>query len=93
MTRTVTNVGAKGTYSFPSPDWLASVSIVSPATFTLNPGQKQTLQITFTRTTAALNTYTGGYLTWTDGKHGVRIPVVASLWRWQLRCRSRAATM
>jgi hypothetical protein len=76
VTRTVTNVGAKGTYSFSFSGAGISAS-VSPATFTLNPGQKQTLQITISRTTAALNAYTGGQLTWSDGKHSVRIPVVA----------------
>jgi subtilisin family serine protease len=75
--RTVTNVGAKGTYNV-SITGLAGFNVsVSPATFTLNPGQKQTLQVTITRTTATLNAYTGGYLTWADGKHSVRIPVVA----------------
>jgi subtilisin family serine protease len=76
VTRTVTNVGAKGTYSF-SFSGAGISATVSPATFTLNPGQKQTLQITIARTTAALNAYTGGQLTWTDGTHKVRVPVVA----------------
>jgi subtilisin family serine protease len=77
VTRTVVNVGAKGTYSV-AVTGLSGITVsVSPATFTLNPGQKQTLQITFTRTAATLNAYTGGYLTWSDGKHNVRIPVVA----------------
>ncbi|MEI8332426.1 MAG: S8 family serine peptidase [Chloroflexota bacterium] len=76
VTRTVTNVGAKGTYnvSFSGAGISASVS---PATFTLNPGQKQTLQITISSAGATLNAYTGGQLTWTDGTHSVRIPVVA----------------
>ena len=76
VTRTVTNVGGKGTYSFSFSGAGISAS-VSPAIFTLNSGQKQTLQITVARTTAALNAYTGGQLTWTDGTHNVRIPVVA----------------
>jgi hypothetical protein len=32
--------------------------------------------VTLTRTTAALNAYTGGQLTWTDGTHSVRSPIV-----------------
>ena len=41
------------------------------------PGQTKAFTVTFTRTTAALNTYAGGYVIWTDGKgHVVRIPVV-----------------
>jgi subtilisin family serine protease len=75
VTRTVTNVGAKGTYSFSYSGTGLSVS-VSPATFTLNPGQKQNLQITIANAGATLNTYAGGQLTWSDGKHSVRIPVV-----------------
>jgi hypothetical protein len=76
VTRTVTNVGAKGTYSV-SYTGLSGFTVgVTPASFTLNPGQKQTLQITFTRTTATLNTYAGGQMTWSDGTHTVRIPVV-----------------
>jgi hypothetical protein len=75
VTRTVTNVGPRSTYSVAANAAGFSVS-VSPATFTLNPGQKQALQITITRTTAALNNYTGGQITWSDGTHSVRIPVV-----------------
>ncbi len=76
VTRTVTNVGAKGTYTV-SVTGLSGIDVsVSPASFTLNPGQKQTLRITFTETTAAVNAYTGGQLTWSDGTHSVRIPMV-----------------
>jgi hypothetical protein len=76
VTRTVTNVGAKSTYTV-AVSGLAGFNVtVSPASFTINPGQKQTLQITITRTTAALNAYTGGQMTWSDGTHSVRIPVV-----------------
>ena len=75
VTRTVTNVGAKATYTFSFSGAGISAS-VSPATFTLKPGEKQKLQITITNTGAALNAYTGGQLTWSDGTHNVRIPVV-----------------
>jgi hypothetical protein len=76
VTRTVKNVGAKGTYSFSFSGDGISAS-VSPATFTLKPGESQKLDITITRTTGALNAYAGGQLTWSDGTHNVRIPVVA----------------
>lgn len=76
VTRTVTNVGARGTYNVAVTGLTGFTVNVSPATFTLNPGQKQTLNITFTRTTGTLNAYTGGYLTWSDSAHDVRIPVV-----------------
>lgn len=74
--RTVTNVGARGTYSVSTAGLAGFIVSVSPASFTLDPGQQQTLQLDFTRTTAALNAYTGGQITWSDGAHAVRIPVV-----------------
>jgi subtilisin family serine protease len=77
VTRTVTNVGERGTYKVSVTDLAGFNVAVSPATFTLRRGQSQKLSITLTRTTAALNAYSGGYLTWSDGKHNVRIPVVA----------------
>jgi hypothetical protein len=42
----------------------------------LKKGETKSFTVTFTRTTAALNNYTGGQLTWTDGTHNVRIPMV-----------------
>jgi len=75
VTRTVTNVGAMGTYSVSFSGAGISAS-VSPSTFTLNPGQTQILQITISNVNAGLNAYTGGQLTWSDGTHTVRIPVV-----------------
>jgi hypothetical protein len=77
VSRTVTNVGRRATYSFSYSGQPGIDVSVSPATFTLKPGQHKTLQITLTRTTAAVNAYTGGYLTWSDGRHNVRVPVVA----------------
>jgi subtilisin family serine protease len=76
LTRTATNVGARGTYAVAVTGLAGFDVTVSPATFTLNPGQRQELRITITRTTAALNAYAGGYLTWSDGTHRVRVPVV-----------------
>jgi hypothetical protein len=76
VTRTVTNVGARGTYSV-SVSGLAGLDVsVTPSSFTLSPGQKQALRITLRQVTAPLNAYSGGYLTWSDGTHRVRIPVV-----------------
>ena len=55
----------------------------SPRTLTLARGQTKSFSVTFTRTTAAMNTYTGGQLTLTGGaskkardQHNVRVPVV-----------------
>jgi hypothetical protein len=78
VTRTVTNVGERtGRYRV-SVTGLDGFDVsVSPATFRLEPREKQTLTITITRTDAApLNVYGGGSITWTDGRHQVRIPVV-----------------
>ena len=77
VTRTVTNVGA-AVHVHVRVRRPAGISVsVSPSSFTLNPGQTQALQITVAKTGAALNAYVGGQLTWTDGAHSVRIPVVA----------------
>jgi len=77
VTRTVKNVGkTAATYNF-SYTGLAGFNVsVSPLSFTLAKGASQTITFTFTRTTAALNAYTGGQFRWTDGTHTVRIPVV-----------------
>ena len=49
---------------------------VSPATFTIRPGRSRTFTVTFTRTTAPVNAYTGGQLLLSDGNHNVRVPMV-----------------
>jgi hypothetical protein len=51
-------------------------TVVSPASLTLAPGQEGSSTVTFTRTTATLNAYTGGQLTWTGGGYTVRSPIV-----------------
>ncbi len=71
--RTVTNVsGAKSTYTVAVSAPPGVDVVVSPSTLTLGPGQSKTYTVTFTRTSAALNAYTFGSLTWNDGKHSVR---------------------
>lgn len=74
--RTVTNVGGSpSTYNVSAVSTGLSVG-VTPASFTLPPNGKQDIEITIGRTTAALNAYTGAQITWSDGTHSVRIPVV-----------------
>jgi len=77
VTRTVTNVGVRETYAL-GLSGLTGFSVSSDvSTFTLNPGESKTFHVSFARDTAALNAYTGGYLTWTGNQgHVVRIPVV-----------------
>jgi hypothetical protein len=50
--------------------------VVAPSSLTIGKGQSATYSVTFTRTAAALNAYTGGQLRWTDGTHTVRSPIV-----------------
>jgi hypothetical protein len=76
VTRTVTNVsGVKSTYAVSVSAPAGIDVVVSPTTFTLKAGQSKTYTVTFTRTTAALNTYVFGSLTWSDGRHNVRSPI------------------
>lgn len=79
VTRRVTNVGKSTTTYTGSYTGLAGFGVaMSPASFSIGPGETKAFDITFTRTTAALNTYAGGQFTLTgaDG-HKVRVPVVA----------------
>ena len=78
VTRRVTNVGTTAATYNASVAGLAGFTVaVAPSTLTLAPGETKQLTVTLTRTTATLNASTGGQLTWTDGTHAVRIPVVA----------------
>jgi subtilisin family serine protease len=77
VTRKVTNVGSGPATYTPSYTGMAGFTLAfDPASLMLNPGETKSLTVTFTRTDAALNAYTGGQLTWTDGTHNVRIPMV-----------------
>jgi hypothetical protein len=77
VTRRVTNVGSSTATYTPSVAGMTGIgTIVSPRSLTLNPGQTGTFTVAFTRGDAALNAYVGGQLTWTDGSHNVRIPIV-----------------
>jgi subtilisin family serine protease len=75
--RTVTNVGGQETYTF-SYSGLAGITVTpSVSSFTINPGASKSYNVTFTTAGATLNSYVGGYITWTGDKgHVVRIPVV-----------------
>jgi hypothetical protein len=77
VTRKVTNVsGARATFDASHTGMVGFTVEVDPPSLSLAPGQTKTFAVTFTRTTADLNTYTGGQLTWADGSHSVRIPMV-----------------
>jgi subtilisin family serine protease len=76
VTRTVTNV------SDTSSTYTASAVVngynaeVTPASFTIAPGAKQTFSIKLSRISAPADTWAFGNLTWTDGNgHRVRSPI------------------
>jgi subtilisin family serine protease len=77
VTRKVTNVDNKpATYSASVTGLAGVAATVTPGTLTLKPGETKSFTVAFLRNAAALNAYAGGYLTWSDGKHGVRSPIV-----------------
>jgi subtilisin family serine protease len=76
VTRRVTNVGGK-TATYTSSSSINGIAVtVNPSSLTLAPGETKSFDVTLTTTTAALNRYTAGSLTWTDGTHNVRSPIV-----------------
>jgi subtilisin family serine protease len=77
VTRTVTNVSrSTSTYKASFTGMTGIDVVVSPASFTIKPGRSKTFTVTFTRTTAGVNAYTGGQLLLSDGNHDVRVPMV-----------------
>ena len=75
--RTVTNVGShRATYHVQVEAPPGFEIRVRPEEFTLEPGQRKRFTMRFTNVGAALNEYVFGSLTWTDGEHNVRIPIV-----------------
>ena len=77
VTRKVTNVGnAAATYTSSVTGMSGITTTVSPTSLTLNPGETKSFTVSFLRTTATLNTYTGGQLRWTSGSTVVRSPIV-----------------
>jgi subtilisin family serine protease len=79
VTRRVTNVGGNIATYTPSVSGLSGITVTfDPAALLIGPGETTTLRMTFRRTSAALNAYTGGQITFSDGVggHTVRIPAV-----------------
>jgi subtilisin family serine protease len=79
--RRVTNVGATAaTYTASVTGMTGITTTVTPSSLSLNPGETKSFTVSFTRTTAPLNVYTfeasAGQLTWSDGTHTVRSPIV-----------------
>jgi subtilisin family serine protease len=77
VTRKVTNVGPAAATYIPSVSGMTGFTVaVAPSSLTITPGETKSYTVTIARTTAPINEYTGGQLTWTDGSHNVRIPIV-----------------
>ncbi|MGI9102945.1 MAG: S8 family peptidase [Terriglobales bacterium] len=77
VTRRVTNISHSNATYTPAISGLTGISATfNPTSLTLAPGQTGTFNATLTTTTAPLNVYTGGQLTWSEPGHAVRIPVV-----------------
>jgi len=77
ITRKVTNVGGWVATYTPTVTGMAGYTVkVSPSSLTIRPGRTKSFTVTFTRTDAPLSAYTGGQLTWHDGRHSVRVPMV-----------------
>lgn len=77
IVRTVTNVGASGTYDVTVNAPAGIDVLVSPTTMNLAAGASGTFTVTFTANgSVALNNYRYGSLTWSDGVHNVTSPLV-----------------
>jgi subtilisin family serine protease len=76
--RTVTNVGnATATYNATVTGVNGVTVTVSPAQLILAPGASGTFTVRFeTNASATFDAYTSGHLTWSDGIHSVRSPLV-----------------
>jgi len=74
--RTVTNVsGSAETYDF-SHNMNGIDVVANPSTFTVAPGESVAYELTFTATTAPVDTYATGFIWWTGSAgHVVRSPV------------------
>ena len=77
LTRKVTNVGsAPATYTATVVPPAGFTVAVNPTSLDVAPGATATFTVTVTRTDAPLNTYRFGSLTWSDGPHSVKSPIV-----------------
>ena len=76
VTRKVTNVGSTASVYTATANVPGLDVTVTPSTLDLAPGETGTFSVRLQRTTAAVNQYTAGNLSWTDGKHVVRSPIV-----------------
>jgi subtilisin family serine protease len=77
VTRTVTNVGGSAaTYNAAVSAPAGFSVVVSPTTLNVAAGASASYDVTITRNGAPLGSYRFGSLTWSDGSHSVRSPIV-----------------
>jgi subtilisin family serine protease len=77
VTRRVTNVSNAASAYGATVSVTGFSAVVSPASFTILPGETKSFTVTLTRTAAApFDVYQTGALTLNDGTHNVRVPIV-----------------
>ncbi|WP_373987026.1 S8 family serine peptidase [Duganella sp. BuS-21] len=76
--RSVTNVGSQTATYNASVTMQGYEATVQPASLTIAPGASAAFTLTLKRTSAPNRTWQFGSLTWSDGSHTVRSPIVAS---------------
>jgi hypothetical protein len=79
VTRRVTNVGnGPATYNATVTPITGFTAVVSPSTLSIAVGETKSFTVTLTRTGAAapFDVDQTGALTWSDGTHNVRVPIV-----------------
>jgi subtilisin family serine protease len=77
VTRRVTNVGGEAATFSASVTGMAGFTVtVNPASISLAAGETKAFSVSFARTTAGLNAYTGGQLRLTGGGTTARVPLV-----------------
>jgi hypothetical protein len=75
--RTFTNVSGKSMTVNATVAGMTGFTVaVNPSSLTIPAGGKGSYEVTITRTSAALNVYTGGQLTWANAEYSVRSPIV-----------------
>ena len=77
VNRAVTNVGTSPATYTASTQMQGFNVAVTPATLQLAPGETKSFTVTLTRNNAPENVWQYGQLTWSDGVHRVRSPIVA----------------
>ena len=68
ITRTITNVGPPAAFAGRVTDLPGFDAKISPRRVALDTGESATVEITFTRTSAAFGQYSQGQLVWNDGR-------------------------